>query len=55
MPVIDTTVIMAHSVGEVFDFLAVAGNLPRRDSSMLECVQVGIGAVPVPVSAGSGS
>jgi len=32
-------------LGEVFDFLMVADNLPRRDSSMLECVQVGDGPV----------
>jgi uncharacterized membrane protein len=45
MPVIDETVVIARPVGEVFDFLMFAENLPRWDSSMLECVQVGSGAV----------
>ena len=45
MPVIDETVVIARSVDEVFDFLIIATNLPRWDSSMLECVQVGGGAV----------
>lgn len=45
MPVIDETVVVARSVDEVFDFLMIATNLPRWDSSMLECVQVGGGAV----------
>jgi uncharacterized membrane protein len=45
MPVIDETVVIARPVAEVFDFLMHAGNLPRWDSSMLECVQVGSGAV----------
>ena len=45
MPVIDETVVIARPVGEVFDFLMRAENLPRWDSSMLECVQVGSGAV----------
>jgi hypothetical protein len=47
MPVIDETVVIARSVGEVFDFLAVAENLPRWDASMLECAQVGSGPVTV--------
>jgi len=45
MPVIDETVVIARPVGEIFDFLMFAENLPRWDSSMLECVQVGSGAV----------
>jgi len=47
MPVIDETVVITRSVDEVFDFLMIATNLPRWDSSMLECVQVGGGAVTV--------
>jgi len=47
MPVIDETVVIARPVGEVFAFLMLAENLPRWDSSMLECVQVGSGAVTV--------
>ena len=47
MPVIEETVVIASPVGEVFDFLMRAENLPRWDSSMLECVQVGGGAVTV--------
>ena len=47
MPVIEETVVIASPVGEVFDFLMRAENLPRWDSSMLECVQVGVGAVTV--------
>ena len=47
MPVIDETVVIARPVGEVFDFLTHAENLPRWDASMLECVQVGSGAVTV--------
>ena len=47
MPVIDETVVIARPVGEVFDFLMLAENLPRWDSSMLECVQVGSEAVTV--------
>jgi uncharacterized membrane protein len=47
MPVIEETVVIARPAGEVFDFLMVAENLPRWDSSMLECVQVGNGAVTV--------
>ena len=45
MPVIDETVVIARPAGEVFDFLVLAENLPRWDSSMLECVQVGSEAV----------
>lgn len=45
MPVIDETVVIARPVGDVFDFLMTAENLPRWDSSMLECAQVGGGAV----------
>jgi uncharacterized membrane protein len=41
MPVIDETVAIARPPGEVFAFLINAENLPRWDSSMLECVQVG--------------
>jgi hypothetical protein len=47
MPVIDETVVITRSVDEVFDFLMIATNLPRWDSSMLECVQVGGGVVTV--------
>lgn len=47
MPVIDETVVIARPAGEVFDFLMVAENLPRWDSSILECVQVDSGAVAV--------
>jgi Polyketide cyclase / dehydrase and lipid transport len=47
MPVIDETVVIARSPGEVFDFLMAAENLPRWDSSMLECAQLGDGAVIV--------
>jgi len=47
MPVIDETVVIARPPAEVFDFLMVAENLPRWDSSMLECAQVGDGAVTV--------
>ena len=47
MPVIDETVVIGRPVAEVFDFLMQAENLPRWDSSMLECVQVGRGAVTV--------
>ena len=47
MPVIDETVVIACSVAEVFDFLMIATNLPRWDSSMLECVQVDGEAVTV--------
>ena len=47
MPVIDETVVIAHPAGDVFDFMLLAENQPRWDSSMLECVQVGSGAVTV--------
>jgi uncharacterized membrane protein len=47
MPVIDETVAIVRPADEVFDFLMVAENLPRWDSSMLECVQVGSGPVTV--------
>jgi uncharacterized protein YndB with AHSA1/START domain len=47
MPVIDETVVIARPPGEVFGFLMRAENLPRWDSSMLECVQVGDEAVTV--------
>ena len=47
MPVIDETVVIARPAGVVFDFLVTAGNLPRWDSSVLECAQVGRGAVAV--------
>jgi uncharacterized membrane protein len=47
MPVIDETVVIARPAGEIFDFLVHAANLPRWDSSVLECVQVGSGAVTV--------
>ena len=43
MPVIEETVIITRPVREVFDFLMLAENLPRWDSSMLECAQVGSG------------
>ena len=47
MPVIEETAVIARPVMEVFDFLMLAENLPRWDSSMLECVQVGSGPVTV--------
>ena len=47
MPVIEETVIITRPVREVFDFLMLAENLPRWDSSMLECAQIGDGAVTV--------
>ena len=47
MPVIDEIVVIARPEREVFDFLMVAENLPRWDSSMLECAQVGDAAVTV--------
>ncbi len=49
MPVIDQSVLIARPAAEVFDFLVHAENLPRWDSSMLECVQVG----PDPVTVGT--
>jgi uncharacterized membrane protein len=47
MPVIDETVVIARPTEDVFDYLVLAENLPRWDSSMLECVQIGSGAVTV--------
>ena len=47
MPVIDETVVIARPAEEVFDFLTLAEYLPRWDSSVLECVQVGSGPVTV--------
>ena len=47
MPVIDETVVIARPAEEVFDFLALAEYLPRWDSSVLECGQVGSGPVTV--------
>lgn len=47
MPVIDQSVVIARPAAEVFDFLVHAENLPRWDSSMLECVQVGSDPVAV--------
>lgn len=47
MPVIDQSVLIARPAAEVFDFLVHAENLPRWDSSMLECVQVDPGPVTV--------
>jgi uncharacterized membrane protein len=47
MPVIDETVTIARPSNEVFDFLMLAENLPRWDTSMLECAQVGGGPVTV--------
>jgi uncharacterized membrane protein len=40
MPVIDQSIVIARPAAEVFDFLTHAANLPRWDSSMLECVQL---------------
>ena len=47
MPVIEETVIITRPVREVFDFLMLAENQPRWDSSMLECAQIGDGTVTV--------
>lgn len=47
MPVIDQSAVIARPAAEVFDFLARAENLPRWDSSILECVQ--LDAEPVTV------
>jgi Polyketide cyclase / dehydrase and lipid transport len=47
MPVIDESIVITRPAGVVFDFLVTARNLPRWDSSVLECAQVGIGAVTV--------
>jgi uncharacterized membrane protein len=49
MPVIDQSVLIARPAADVFDFLVHAENLPRWDSSTLECVQVG----PDPVTVGT--
>ena len=51
MPVIDQTVVIARPAAEVLDFLARAENLPRWDSSIVECVQVD--AAPVTVGEGT--
>ncbi len=47
MHVIDETVVITRPARDVFDFLVLAGNMPRWDSSVLECVQVGDRAVSV--------
>ena len=47
MPVIDQSIVIARPTADVFDFLVHAENLPRWDSSMLECVQ--LDAAPVAV------
>jgi uncharacterized membrane protein len=47
MPVIDQSIIIARPAAEVLDFLVRAENLPRWDSSILECVQ--LDAAPVTV------
>jgi uncharacterized membrane protein len=47
MPVIDQSVVIARPVAEVFDFLVHAANLPKWDSSMLECVQLDSAPVTV--------
>jgi uncharacterized membrane protein len=47
MPVIDQSVVIARPASEVFDFLVHAANLPRWDSSMLECVQLDSAPVSV--------
>jgi uncharacterized membrane protein len=47
MPVIDQSVIIARPAAEVLDFLVRAENLPRWDSSVVECVQ--LDAAPVTV------
>lgn len=47
MPVIDQSVVIARPPAEVFDFLVHAANLPRWDSSMLECVQLDSAPVAV--------
>jgi len=43
MPVIDEAIVIARPAEEVFDFVALADNLPRWDSSILARVQVGSG------------
>lgn len=47
MPVIDESIEIARPAAEVFDFLTHAENLPRWDSSMLECTQISDGPVGV--------
>jgi uncharacterized membrane protein len=47
MPVIDESIVIRRPVHEVFDFLTHAENLPRWDSSMVECQQVGDAPVTV--------
>lgn len=47
MPLIDETVVIARPAEEVFDFLVRGENLPRWDSSILECAQLGDGPVTV--------
>lgn len=45
MPIIDETVVINRPAEEVFDFLMQAENLPRWDSSMLDCAQLSDGPV----------
>jgi uncharacterized membrane protein len=47
MPEIDQSIVIARPAAEVFDFLVRAENLPRWDSSILECVQ--LDAAPVTI------
>lgn len=47
MPVIEQTVVIARAVTEVFDFLMTAENLPRWDSSIVECRLTTAGPVAV--------
>ena len=47
MPVIDQSVVVDRPAAEIFDFLTHAANLPRWDSSMLECVQLDSAPVTV--------
>lgn len=47
MPVIDQSVVIARPAAEVLDYLVRAENLPRWDSSIVECVQ--LDAAPVTV------
>src|SRR5262249_12717187 len=51
MPVITQTVVIARPAAEVLDLLARAENLPRWDSSIVECVQMD--AAPVTVGEGT--
>lgn len=39
MPVIDQSIVIARPAGEVLDLLVGTENLPRRDSSIVECAQ----------------